>query len=59
MAGRGGARVMGRVRTGGDGGVHNGSLHQFQGVTVLLGAPLSKCLNEYTHINITCPFHVR
>jgi hypothetical protein len=50
---------MGRVRTGGDGGVHNGSLHQFQGVTVLLGAPLSKCLNEYTHINITCPFHVR
>jgi hypothetical protein len=24
-----------------------------------LDAPLPKCLNEYTCINITCPFHVR
>jgi hypothetical protein len=26
---------------------------------VLFGAPLPKCLNEYTYINITYPFHVR
>jgi hypothetical protein len=24
-----------------------------------LGAPPPKCLNEYTYMNITCPFHVR
>jgi hypothetical protein len=39
--------------------VYDGSLHQFQGVAVLLDAPLLKCLNEYTRINITYPFHVR
>jgi hypothetical protein len=49
----------GRVHTGGNGGAHDSSLEQFQGVTVWLGAPIPKCLNEYTRINITCPFHVR
>jgi hypothetical protein len=54
----GGAWVMGRARMGGDWSTHNGSLHQFQGVIVLLGAPFPECLNEYTRINITCPFHI-
>jgi hypothetical protein len=52
-------RVMDRVQIGGDGGTHDGSLQKFQGMTVLLGATLPKYLNEYTHINITCPLHVR
>jgi hypothetical protein len=35
--GREGGRMdIGRARTGGDGGVHNGSLRQFQGLTVWL-----------------------
>jgi hypothetical protein len=32
----GGRMDIGRARTGGDGGVHNGSLRQFQGLTVWL-----------------------
>jgi hypothetical protein len=48
--GRGGRMGTGKACPGGKGGAHDGSLHQFQGVTVWLGAPLPKCLNEYTCI---------